>query len=84
MSCFALINPHTPLLLEEGLRPNWAEGDFLALAIEPQRIAGAEMEFLAESLRNENASGAVEGKFCCHSGTIMWENPLVKPILAPF
>ena len=62
MSCFALINPDPLLLLDEGLGPNRAEGDFFAFAIELQRIAGAEVKFIAEGLRNENASGTVEGK----------------------
>lgn len=84
MRCFALINPHALLLLEEGPGPNGAEGDLFAFALELQRIAGAEVKFFAERLGNENASGTVEGEFCCHSGTIMWENPLVNPILAQF
>jgi len=82
MGRFALINPHAPLLLEEGLGPDGAEGDFFTFAVELQRIAGAELKRFAEGLRNENASGTVEGEFRCHSGTIMWENPRANPILA--
>lgn len=84
MRCFALINPHAPLLLEEGLGPHRAEGDFFTFAVELQRIAGAEMKFFAESLGNENASGTVEGKLCRHSGKILLENSLVNPLLAHF
>ena len=57
MRCFALINPHALLLLEEGLGPNGTEGDFFTFAVELQRIAGAEVKLLAEGLGNENASG---------------------------
>ena len=81
MRCFALIDPYALLLLEEGLGPNGAEGDFFAFAIELQSIAGAEVKLFAEGLRNENASGTVEGKLRCHRGIIMWENPLADPIL---
>ena len=84
MRCFALINPHAPLLLEEGLGPNGAEGDFFAFAFELQRITGAEVKLFAEGLGNEDASGAVEGKLRCHSDTEMWENPPLNPILATF
>ena len=82
MRCFTLINPHALLLLEEGLGPNGAEGDFFAFAVELQRIARAEVKFLAEGLGNENASSTVEGELRCHSGARVWENPLCKPILA--
>jgi hypothetical protein len=82
MRCLALINPHPLLLLDEGLGPNGAEGDFFTFAVELQRIAGSEVKFFAEGLGNEDASGTVEGKLCRHSGMIMWVNPLVIPILA--
>jgi hypothetical protein len=58
-----------------------AERDFLAFAVELEGIAGGEMQLLAESLRNEDTSSTIEGKLRCHSGTIVWENPLVKPIV---
>jgi hypothetical protein len=77
----SFIDPYALLLLEEGLGPNGAEGDFFAFAIELQSIAGAEVKLFAEGLRNENASGTVEGKLRCHRGIIMWENPLADPIL---
>jgi hypothetical protein len=40
------------------------------------------VKFFAEGLGNEDASGTVEGKLFCHSGMIMWVNPLAIPILA--
>lgn len=71
MSRVALINPNAVLFLEKGLRAHGSESDLLAFAVELQRIAGTEMEFLAESLRDKNPSGAVESQLRGHRGNSM-------------
>jgi hypothetical protein len=45
----------------------------------PQVVAGAEVKFPAQGLGEQDPPGLIESKLRGHSGSLKWENPLVKP-----